>query len=254
MGETEKSLRETVKAMVKNIQDINKNDVIKVGELSYTVLDRLDLYIYSMDTENNLQKMEIRLAQKEDPESVAIIINTKEGFFLLNRVQFKQSLLKKLRFRFLGEEYLLRERIEVVRSEKDVQFFHKARIYKGRTGIIAAEKLEDKILVYHGEKISRDDIFIVEKAKGVFLPKRNYFNLGEIEKTTVSPLLAAIFSVLFLFFGLLYVSPWVAMLGFALIMIPPIVFGVEAFAFAPLICLLIGQIAAGIKNKKYYRF
>jgi len=255
LGEKEKSLRKTVKnAMVKNIQEINKKDIIKVGERTYTVLDRLDLYIYSMDTQNNLQKMEIRLAQKDDSVDEAIIINTKEGFFLLNRVHFKQSLLKKLRFRFLGEEYLLRERIEVVRSEKDVQFFHKARIYKSRKGIVVAEKLENKISVYHGKSISRDDIFIVEKGRGVFIPKRNYFKAGEIEKTTVSPFLAGIFSVLFLFFGLLYVSSWAAMLGFVLIMIPPIVFGVEAFAFAPLICLLIGQIAADIKNRKYYRF
>lgn len=240
--------------MVKSIQEINKNDVIKVGERTYTVLDRLDLYIYSMDTENNLQKMEIRLTDKENPANEAIIIDTKEGAFLLNRVPFKKSLLKKLRFRFLGEEYLLRERLEIVRSEKETQFFHKSRVYKSKSGIIAAEKLKDKISVYHGEKISRDDIFVVEKGTGVFIPRRNYFNIGEIEKTTVSPLLAGILSVLFLFLGLLYVSPWVAMLGFVLIMIPPIVFGVEAFAFAPLISLLVGQVTANIKNRKYYRF
>jgi hypothetical protein len=240
--------------MVRNIQEINKNDVIKIGERTYTVLDRMDLYIYSMDSENNLQKMEVRLVEKDEPENEAIIINTKEGFFLLNRVRLKQSLLKKLRFRFMGEEYLLRERLEIVRSEKEAQFFHKSRIYKSRTGIVVAEKLEDKISVYHGQSISRDDIFVVEKGTGVFIPKRSYFNILEIEKTTVSPLLAGILSILFLFFGLLYVSPWVAMIGFILIMIPPIIFGVEAFAFAPLISLLVSQVAADIKNRKYYRF
>ena len=240
--------------MIKSIHELNKNDVIKIGETLFTVLDRLDLYRSSMDTENNLQKMEVRLAQKDNPENEAIIVNTKKGFYLLDRVNLKSKLFRKIRFRSRGELYELKERYEVVRSEKDIQFFHNARVYISRSGMIIAEKLKENIATYQGESISGDDIFIVEKGGGVFIPKRNYFNYGEIENRKVNPLLAAILSVIFLFFGLLYISPWATMLGFVLIMIPPIIFGPEAFLAAPVICLLISQIAADIQNRKFYRF
>jgi len=240
--------------MVKSIHDLSKNDVIRIGHREFTVLDRLDLYQSSMDTENNLQKIEIRLAFKDDPEREGLIINTKSSLTLLDRVNLKPSLIKKNKFRHFGQEYELKERFEVVRSEKDVQFFHNARVYQSRNGVVVAQKLSDQIFIYHGESISRDDIFIVEKGSGVFIPKRNYFNYNEIEKRKVSPLLAGILSVLFLFFGLLYVSPMAAVLGFALIMIPPIVWGVEAFVAAPFICFLVGQILTDMTNKKFYRF
>lgn len=240
--------------MVKNIHEINKNDVLKIGETSYTVVDRLDQYKSSMDTQNNLQKIEVFLADKDVPERNAIILNTKEGFFLLHRIDLKKGLLKKLRFRFAGELYELKERYEVVRSEKDVQFFNNARVYKSRNGIILAEKLNNKITVYKGEMILKDDIFVVEKSAGTFLPKRHYFNNKDVEKKKVSPLLAAVLSFFFLFFGLLYLSPWFAMLGFVLIMIPPIIFGPEAFLAAPFICLLLSQITADLINRKHYRF
>ena len=240
--------------MVKSIHELNKNDVVKIGDMLFTVLDRLDLYKSSMDTENNLQKIEVRLSQKENPEKEALIINIREGFFLLNRIEIKKSLLKKLRFRFKGEQYELKERIEVVRSEKDVKFFHNARVYRSRLGMIISEKIQNDIATYQGEEISGGDIFIVEKSGGAFIPKRNYFKFGEIEKRKINPLLAAVLSVVFLFFGLLYISPWAAMAGFVLMMVPPIIWGVEAFFAAPLICLLISQIAADMKNRKFYRF
>ena len=240
--------------MVKSIHELNKDDVVKIGQTNFTVIDRLDLYKSSMDTENNLQKIEVKLVHKDDPEREALILNNKEGFFLLHRINMKKKELMKIRLRFAGELYELKERYEVVRSEKEVQFFHNARVYRSRSGMIVAEKLKEDIAVYQGESISRDDIFVVEKNKGAFLPKRNYFRFGEIEKRKVNPLLAAILSVVFLFFGLLYVSPWISMLGFVLIMIPPIIFGPEAFLAAPVTCLLLSQIFADITNRKFYRF
>lgn len=240
--------------MVESIHELNRNDVIKIGQTSFIIIDRLDLYKSSMDTQNNLQKIEVKLTHKDDSEREALIVNNKEGFFLLHKIDMKKKMLMKTHIRFLGEVYELKERYEVVRSEREVQFFHNARLYKSRNGIILAEKLEDHISVYQGGSILKDDIFIVERSGGAFLPKRNYFQFCEIEKRKANPVLAAVLSVLFLFFGLLYISPWFAMLGFVLIMIPPIIWGPEAFLAAPAICLLLSQIATDIINKKYYRF
>lgn len=241
--------------MIENLRKINKFDVVKFSGRDYEAFDRIDLFNNSEKLEKSLFRIEIRLKQKESDKS-ALVIKEKGRILFFDEDSRTKDRFQFVRntFHFMKKKYKLVERMELLKSENSETYFEKVRFYILDDKYILVEKKNDEFSIFTGNEISENDLDLIAKGGKLFVPNRNFIRINDIVPSHKSLKKTVFYSVLFLFLGLLYVSPLISIAGFAVVSVTFILFGWKGIFAAPFICLLLGIVESMRINKKQAEF